>query len=162
MERFVSYQVPDPKNGSSATFANLERDLNALIGGLALLGVKRCSQCGQFFRSPDANSFLDSGELICYGCIPDWWSSRAQEIDAVNRGRLESKLAAWLRKNHQAEVIKGPLSVHPDQCEIQLNTGCAECGGTGKLLEGERCRFCNGLGSVYVVVLKPMARAAGF
>ena len=38
--------------------------------------------------------------------------------------------------------------------EFQIVTTCVECHGSGKLLEGERCRFCNALGTVWIVVPK--------
>ncbi len=138
-----------------------DRDLSALIDGLALLGVKRCSQCGQFFRCSDSGALFDAGDLVCYSCVPAWWSARAPELSAADRKRIENKLASWLRRNHQAQVVKDPAKLPPpDRCEVQLMTGCVECGGSGKLLEGERCRFCNGQGSVFVVVPKEIARAA--
>jgi diadenosine tetraphosphatase ApaH/serine/threonine PP2A family protein phosphatase len=166
MEHSAGYEVldtrPETANGSSSTLSSLQRDLDALIDGMALLGVKRCTQCGQFFRSADAGALFDGGELICYGCVPNWWATQSPEMNAPDRKRLEARLATWMRKNHEAQVIKDPAKVpDPNRCVIQLTTGCAECGSTGKLLEGERCRFCNGLGSVFVVVLKPTARVAG-
>jgi hypothetical protein len=157
MERSVGYQMET----SEYRQVPIERDIQALVEGLALLGIKRCSQCGQFFRASDSGALFDAGDLVCYGCIREWWSARSPEFAIDERQRLESKLAAWLRKCHQAQVIKDPAKAPaPQQCEIQLTAGCVECGGSGKLLEGERCRFCNGLGTVFIVVLKDAGRVA--
>ena len=89
-----------------ATLARVERDLSDLIEGLALLGVKRCSQCRKFFRSADPGALFDYGQLVCYGCIPDRWSSMSMQLNVSDRERTEGKLASWLRKHHQAEVVK--------------------------------------------------------
>ncbi len=168
MERSVRYRIlpgegqpGEAESGSAGLRPSIERDVDALVGGLALLGIRRCSQCRQFFRSADSGVLFECGELVCYGCVPAWWSSRLPELAGIDRQKTESKLAAWLRKHHQGQVIKDPAKVPaPERCEIQLATGCVECGGSGKLLEGERCRFCNGLGTVFVVVLKEAGRAA--
>jgi hypothetical protein len=162
MERISSSgeQLGKPENGSPAPRSSIERDLNALIGAVALLGLKRCSQCGQFYRGADSGALFDGGELVCYGCVAAWWSAQSPELSAVDRQKLETKLASWLRKHHQAQVLKDPAKLPaPDQCLVKLATSCVECGGSGKLLEGERCRFCDGQGTVFVVVLKPVGQA---
>src|ERR1035437_5618484 len=64
-----------------ATLARIERDLNDLTDALALLGVKRCSQCRKFLRCADPGALFDCGQLVCYGCIPDWWSSQSMRLD---------------------------------------------------------------------------------
>jgi len=157
MERSIGFQIATNEGRRSP----IERDMQAMVDALALLGVRRCSQCGQFFRSADSGALFEGGELVCYGCVPEWWSSRSPELAIAERHRAEGKLAAWLRKYHQAQVVKDPARVPDAQsCYIQLAAGCVECGGSGKLLEGERCRFCNGLGTVFVVVLKETGRAA--
>jgi hypothetical protein len=139
-----------------ATLARVEHDLNDLIDALALLGVKRCSQCRNFFRIADPGALFDCGQLVCYGCIPDWWSSLSMRLGVADRERIEGKLASWLRKYHRAEVVKvTPGSVlDAPNAEFQIAAKCLECAGSGKLMEGERCRFCNGLGTVRIVVPK--------
>jgi hypothetical protein len=145
-----------PENPLFATLARVEHDLNDLIGALALLGVKRCSRCRQFFRCADPGALFDCGQLVCYGCIPDWWSSVSARLGVADREQLEGKLASWLRKHHRAEVIKVTPGSVPDttNAEFQIAAKCLECAGSGKLMEGERCRFCNGLGTVRIVVPK--------
>jgi DnaJ-class molecular chaperone len=61
-----------------------------------------------------------------------------------------------LRKHHRAEVVKETPGkvLDTSSTEFQIVAKCAECGGTGKLMEGERCRFCNGFGTVRIVVPK--------
>jgi hypothetical protein len=141
---------------SFETLARVEHDLNDLIDALALLGVKRCSQCRRFFRSADPGALFDCGQLVCYGCIPDWWPSLSTQLGIAERERIEGKLASWLRKHHQAEVVKATPGTVLDtaNAEFQIVARCLECSGSGKLMEGERCRFCNGLGTVRIVVPK--------
>jgi hypothetical protein len=142
------------ENSLFETLLRVDRDLNDLIGALALLGVKRCSQCRQFFRCGDPGALFDCEQVVCYGCIPDWWSSASTGLGVSDRERIEGKMASWLRKYHRAEVIKVAPGNVPDSsnAEFQIVTKCLECAGSGKLMEGERCRFCNGLGSVRIVV----------
>ena len=139
-----------------ATLSRVEHDLNDLIDAMALLGVKRCSQCKKFFRSADPGALFESDQLVCYSCIPDWWSSQSMRLGVADRERIEGKLASWLRKHHRAEVVKVTPGNVPDisDAEFQLVAKCVECAGSGKLMEGERCRFCNGLGTVRIVVPK--------
>jgi hypothetical protein len=138
------------------TLSRVEHDLNDLIGALALLGVQRCSQCRQFFRCADPGVLFDCGQLVCYKCIPDWWSSLSTRLAVADRERIEAKLASWLRKHHRAEVVKETSGQVPDttNAKFQIVSKCLECSGSGNLLEGERCRFCNGLGTVWIVVPK--------
>ena len=68
----------DPAEDSLfATLARVEHDLSDLIDALALLGVKRCSQCRKFFRIADPGALFEGDQLVCYRCIPDWWSSQS-------------------------------------------------------------------------------------
>ena len=140
----------------SKVVSRVEHDLNDLIGALALLGVKRCSQCRQFFRSAEPGALFDCGQIVCYKCIPDWWSSSSRRLGVTDRERIEGKLASWLRKYHRAEVVKETPGKVPDtiNIEFQMIAKCLECAGSGKLMEGERCRFCNGAGTVRIVVPK--------
>ena len=152
---------PGPQSpGENSLFESLsrvERDLNDVMGALALLGVKRCSNCRQFFRSADPGGLFDcGGEIICYGCVPIWWPSQSVRLGVADRERTEGKLASWLRKYHHAEVVKMTPGKSPDDtdAEFQMVAKCLECAGSGKLMEGERCRFCNGFGTVRIVVPK--------
>jgi hypothetical protein len=147
----------DPaENSVFETMVRIEHDLSDVIDGLALLGVKRCSECKQFFRSADPGALFENGHTVCYRCIPDWWSSSSLRLAVTDRERLEAKLASWLRKHHRAEVVKETAGKALDTSgvEFQIVAKCAECGGSGKLMEGERCRFCNGFGTVRIVVPK--------
>jgi hypothetical protein len=151
-----SHAAPhDPaENALFETLSRIESDLNDIIGALALLGVRRCSHCKQFFRSADPGALFDCGQLVCYSCIPVWWPSQSMRLGVADRERTEAKLASWLRKYHRAEVVKMTPGKLPDttDAEFQLVAKCLECAGSGKLMEGERCRFCNGLGTVRIVV----------
>jgi len=168
MPRSLSY-IPGggrpgtPAGGTPAGSSDVEHNLDALIGGLELLGVRRCVECGRFYRSPDTGSFLHGGELICLGCVPAWWASRSPEMDAAERAKIENKLALWLLRNRQAQVA-GPPSKAPDAalCDIRLIASCTDCGGTGTTPGDLPCGECEGRGLISVVMLKQTARAAGF
>ena len=135
------------------TLSRIEHDLNDLVDALALLGVKRCSCCRHFFRSSEPGPLFDYGKLVCFTCIPSWWSSQSSQLGVMEREKIESKLSAWLRKYHGAEIVKeGREDLEAGEHEFQIVTSCFECRGSGKLMEGERCRFCNGLGTVRIVV----------
>ena|ERR1700675_1081436 len=144
------------ENPLFATLARIEHDLNDLIGALSLLGVKRCSQCRQFLRCADLGALFECDQIVCYDCIPVWWSSMSTRLSVADRERIEAKLASWLRKHHHGVVVKVTPGSMPDttNAEFQIAAKCLECAGSGKLMEGERCRFCNGLGSVRIVVPK--------
>ena len=147
----------DPAEDSLfATLSRVEHDVNDLMEALALLGVKRCSQCRKFFRCAEPGALFDCGELVCYGCIPDWWPSESMRLGVEERERIEGKLASWLRKHHRATIVKVTPGSVPEtsDTEFQIAARCQECAGSGKLMEGERCRFCNGLGTVRIVVPK--------
>ena len=145
-----------PEDSLFATLAHVEHDVEDLVAALALLGVKRCSRCRQFFRCADPGALFDFGQLVCYNCIPAWWSTMSTQIGVADRERIEGKLASWLRKYHGAEVIKVTPGNAPDASasEFQIVAKCVECAGSGKLMEGERCRFCNGFGTVRIVMPK--------
>ena len=66
---------------------------------------------------------------------------------------LEGKLVFWLRDYHRAETFKDPAKL-PDNSlqELHIVANCLECRGTGKLLGDERCRYCEGRGTVWVIV----------
>ena len=150
-------ETHDPaENVLFAALTRVEHDLNDLIGALALLGIKRCSQCRKFFRCADPGALFECDQLICYGCIPNWWSSLSTRLGITDRERIEGKLASWLRRHHRAEVVKVAPGNVPDttNADFQLVARCVECAGSGKLMEGERCRFCNGFGTVRIVVPK--------
>ena len=159
MEQRLDY-VPPPDSGvrnlsgSSAPerLSELEQDVKALISALALLGVKRCAWCRQFFRSSEPGALFENGEIVCYECIPDWWASRSPTLGIVEREKIEGKLSSWLRRYHRAEVVKEIPENARNTAAFQIVTTCGECRGVGKLLEGERCRFCSGNGTVWIVV----------
>jgi len=57
--------------------ARHQLDLDRLKDALALLGVNACSHCKKFLRRSDPGALFDAGELVCYGCIHEWWPQRA-------------------------------------------------------------------------------------
>src|SRR5580693_8408776 len=101
-------------NSLFESVSRVEHDLNDLVEALALLGVKRCSQCRQFFRSAEPGALFDCGQVVCYKCIPDWWASYSQRLGVTDREQTEGKLASWLRKHHRAEVVKETAGKVPD------------------------------------------------
>ena len=136
--------------------SRVEHDINDLIGALALLGVKRCSQCKSFFRSAEPGALFECEQTVCYKCIPEWWPSFSMRLGVNDRERAEGKLASWLRKYHRAEVVRETPGKVPETANagFQMISKCIECAGSGKLMEGERCRFCNGAGTLRIVVPK--------
>jgi hypothetical protein len=150
---------------SPDTLSRLQQDLKDVVDALTLLGVKRCSTCRKFFRASEPGSLFDYGEFVCYGCMPDWWSSISPRLSVAEREKMEGRLSSWLRRYHRAEILKGEdreKRTGPSQSEFQIVVQCTECRGSGKLLEGERCRFCDGLGTVCIAaprsVLSPKDR----
>jgi hypothetical protein len=141
-----------PGNSLSEALERVQRDVSDVVAALALLGIKRCSQCKQFF-SAEPGALFDYGKLVCYRCVPAWWSSLSAQVGVIEREKLEATLSAWLRRYHGALVVtedRGKLA-HSAADEFQIAVHCTECHGTGKLLEGERCRFCKGRGTVRIV-----------
>lgn len=67
------------ENSLFETMVRMQHDLSDVIAALALLGVKRCSQCKQFFRSADPGALFENGQTVCYPCVPEWWSSRSSQ-----------------------------------------------------------------------------------
>src|SRR5580658_8595018 len=133
--------------------ARHELDLDRLKDALGLLGVNACSWCSKFFRRSDPGTLFDAGELICYGCIHEWWPQRCAQLGSKERENLEGKLVFWLRDHHHAELFKDPAKLpEPSLQELHIVANCLECRGTGKLLGDERCRYCEGRGTVWVIV----------
>jgi len=130
-----------------------EFELARVKEALALLGVSPCSWCEKFFRRSDPSALFDAGQPVCYGCIPEWWSHRRAELDVKDRDALEGKLVFWLRQYHHAETFKDPAKLPAGSLqELHLVAGCLECRGTGKMMGEERCHYCDGRGTVWVIV----------
>jgi hypothetical protein len=135
------------------TIARQQNDLDRLKDALGLLGVHECAPCKRFFRRTDPGTLFDAGgELVCYGCIREWWTQRYDQLEEKERQNIEGKLVFWLRDYHHAESFKDPAKLPPssDQ-ELSIDAKCLECKGVGKLGE-EPCRYCEGRGKVWVVV----------
>jgi len=128
-------------------------ELDRLKEAFGLLGVSACSWCKKFFRRTDPGSLFDAGQLVCYGCIPDWWNHRCTQLSTSDRENLESRMVYWLRANHHAELFKDAAKL-PDASRQELNivASCLECRGTGKSMGQDRCRYCAGRGTVWVIV----------
>jgi hypothetical protein len=133
--------------------AQQQLDLDRLKDALGLLGVNACSQCKTFLRRSDPGSLFDAGELVCYSCIHEWWPQRIVELSPKERENLEGKLVFWLRDHHHAELFKDPAKLPESSLqELLIVANCLECRGTGKLMGEERCRYCEGRGTVWVIV----------
>ena len=140
------------------TLSRQRHDIDRMKDALALLGVAQCSWCKKYFRRTEPGAMFDGGELVCYGCIPQWWPQRREQLTASSatskdRDDVEGKLVFWLREFHKAETYKDPAKL-PDcsQQELCLVVACLECRGTGTSMGDERCRFCEGRGIVWIVV----------
>jgi len=133
--------------------ASHEVEIERLKNALGLLGVYACSWCKKFVRRSEPGALFDAGELVCYGCIAEWWAQRCTEFSGKDRQDLEGKLVFWLRDQRHAELFKDPAKLPESSLqELNIVANCLECRGTGKLMGDERCRYCEGRGTVWVVV----------
>jgi hypothetical protein len=138
--------------------ARQQLELDRMKDALALLGVNACSWCRKFVRRSDPGALFDAGELVCYGCVREWWPERSAQLGVKERESLEGKLVFWLRDFHRAETFKDPAKL-PDASlqELHIVANCLECRGTGKSLGEDRCRYCEGRGTVWVIVSRKKA-----
>ncbi len=143
------------KSGSTAeeVLGRQQLDLDRLKDALGLLGVNPCAWCKKYFRRSDPGALFDAGELICYKCIREWWPQCEGQITTKEREDLEGKLVFWLRDHHHAETFKDPAKLPESSLqELHIVANCLECHGTGKSLGQDSCRFCEGRGTVWVIV----------
>src|SRR6202021_4043378 len=91
---------------SQEVLARHQLDLDRLKDGLALLGINACSCCKKFLRRSDPGALFDAGELVCYGCIPEWWPQRAGQVGIKEPEAPEGKLVFWLRDFNDAALFK--------------------------------------------------------
>ena len=137
----------------SEILEGVERNLNDLVQGLSLLGIKRCLWCRKFYRAEPGALFAGAGGLVCFECIPAWWPARREELSCGDRQKTETNLVFWLRSFHNARSFNGsgkPAGQHA--VKFELVASCLECRGTGTYMGDKRCRHCAGPGSVRVVV----------
>jgi hypothetical protein len=146
--------MPEKSDSSvEEVLASHRLELERLKNALGLLGVSACSQCKAFLRRSDPGALFDAGELVCYGCIPEWWPQRCAQLGAKERESLEGKLVFWLRDQHHAETFKDPAKLPESSLqELHIIATCLECHGTGKSLGQDHCRFCEDRGTVWVIV----------
>ena len=132
----------------------LESELNDLMQGLSLLGIKRCACCKRFFRSSDPGAlFGGAGAFVCFECIPVWWPSRREQLSWAAQRETEVDLVFWLRSFHNARTVNGSNGHKQDQAvKFELSASCLECHGTGIYMGDKRCRYCAGPGTVRVIV----------
>jgi hypothetical protein len=136
--------MPDKTDTSvEEAWARQAQEIERLKDALGLLGVNPCSWCRKFVRRTDPGALFDAGELVCYGCIPDWWPQRCAQLSTKERENLEGKLVFCLRDYHHAELFKDPTKLPESSLEeLHIVANCLECRGTGKSLGQESCRFC--------------------
>jgi hypothetical protein len=104
-------------------------------------------------------ALLDVGQLVCYGCVQEWWRLRSPLLSVKERLSTEHKLLRWLVAHHNGKVIRQSAKApRPAEVELSIVAGCEQCEATGKTATGGECRNCEGRGSVYVVVLRPEFR----
>jgi len=135
--------------------ARAERELERMRSGLSMLGIKRCSSCQAFFHLTDSAAlFADSGESVCYGCIPAWWPARSETLDSTDRLPIEHRLVRWLVAHHNGRLIQQSHKLPEENLqEFRLLISCEQCEGTGKLLGGH-CHYCGSQGAMWLVVPK--------
>lgn len=148
--------MPTEGRDLEASLARILQELEHLKEGLGLLGVKQCMHCRNYFRSEDGGALFDSGQLICYGCLQDWWLQHSPTLRTEQRQNIEHKLLRWLVAHHAAKVIRAAKKLpQADRIEIKLVVACDQCSGTGKGAVSGECQGCEGRGSVWVVGLRP-------
>ena len=147
--------MPDEFDGEvERMLAGQALEIERLKDALGLLGVSACSWCKKFLRRTEPGAMFDAGELVCYGCIREWWPQRCARLSEKDRENLEGKLVFWLRDYHHAETFKDPAKLPESSLqELHIVANCLECRGTGTS-SGERCRFCEGRGTVWVIVAR--------
>ncbi len=139
---------------STATLARLERELRLISQGLSLLGLRRCSQCGTFFRASDRAALFDAGEAVCMNCLERWWTRARSQLSVKDREIIERRLVSWLLNYHGARVVQHQVPARDDLSDsLCIIAGCTQCDGAGQL-GGRSCRACEGRGTVWVVVPK--------
>jgi hypothetical protein len=144
----------EPDQPTTDALARIERELELLRQGLSLLDIKPCSQCRHFRRTEPGAMFDSGGAFVCFGCVPEWWMQRSPELNLKDRESMEHKLVRWLLAHHHAHLVHQAEKLPPDQPqEFRLVTDCEECEGTGKF-GGNRCHYCNGRGTLWVVIPK--------
>ena len=147
--------MPMDAKDLETSLTRILQELEHLKDGLGLLGVKQCAHCRRYFRSEDGGALFDAGQLVCYGCLQDWWLQHSPKLGIDERQRIEHKLLRWLVANHQAKVIRTVKKLpQADQIELKIVVACDQCSGTGKGA-GRECQNCEGRGSVWVVGLRP-------
>jgi hypothetical protein len=137
---------------SREDLARVERDLANIRDGLALLGIKPCSSCGKFFRTNDASNLFDCGGIVCFRCIPEWWSRKCPELSVSARAPIERSLVRWMISQHAAKIFRNSDNLPPEAGDYRFIASCPQCQGSGDFA-GKRCSSCND-GNVWVIVKK--------
>jgi len=141
----------DVRERGTEVLARLERELEIVSQALSLLGLRRCSQCGRFYRASDAGALFDGGQLICRDCVEQWWPHRLEELRVREREVVERRLVNWLVSYHGGKVLQRPAPDAEKSAAFRITTNCVRCDGLGAF-GGERCGSCEGRGTVWVVV----------
>jgi hypothetical protein len=150
--------MPEFDPVTEKTLADYQVEIERMRDAFALLGVNACAWCKKFVRRSDPGAMFDAGELICYGCIREWWPQRSMQLSGKEHENLEGKLVFWLRDYHRAETFKDPAKLPESSLqELNIVANCLECHGTGKSLGEDSCRFCEGRGTVWVIVARKKA-----
>ena len=141
----------DSDQNMAQSLARIERELGNLKAGLGLLGLSACSKCGRFFRQADKEALFDGGELVCAGCVYEWWLSRSPQIGVKEREIIERKLVNWLVNYHNATIQHKPNAMEGPGPGFRMVIACSQCNGTGQS-SGKRCHSCNGCGTAWLSI----------
>ena len=98
--------------------AGIEKELSRLREALSLLGLKRCSQCGKFFRSTEPGALFEGGEPVCVSCVGGWWVQRRQVLCVKDRDVVERRLMNWLFNHHNAKLVQQPAQAAAGRCKL--------------------------------------------
>jgi hypothetical protein len=86
------------------------------LGPYATLSPVGAGGMGEVFKT------RDSGELVCYDCVREWWPHRCAEFSVKDREAIERKLVHWLATHNHGEIIRDPKKRpenQPEDCSLK-------------------------------------------
>ena len=136
------------------TLAALERRLAHVEMALGEVGLRACGYCGRYFRHSAPGALFELHGAVCLDCIPEWLAQLSGDVTVPERRTIERQLLQWLVAHHQGTIVRESRKLpESDLTRLRLVVGCERCDGTGTV-SNSRCRYCDGRGTFWVVLLK--------
>jgi hypothetical protein len=137
----------------------IERRLGHVESALEQIGLRACRHCKRYFRRSEPGLLFDCRGPVCVECIPEWRAELSTELTVNERATVERQLTQWLLVYHQGTIVRESRKVpEPQLLKVRVVVGCERCQGTGRV-SNSRCRYCDGRGTVWVVVPKEAQQA---